>query len=169
MASHLFAQIEELVPKLDGWCVPEKACDFAAIILALRPALSVEVGVWGGRLRRRTRGPARQTRHDLVYQRFLANLETLKLEMWVDVRKMRSDQVVEPRGVGLLVIDGNHGEQAMADVQRFTPFVNIGGVVYLDDLNWEGGAVLRAADWMRKHGFRELFTRDQGAFFQRQE
>lgn len=200
-ASKLFAEIEKVIPTLDGWCVPEKACDFAAFILALRPAVSVEIGVWGGRgtlamaMAHRFIGVGKviaidpwsapasvagqegenaewwkdQSRHDLVYQRFLSNVEHLGLQPWIDVNKVRSDQVVEPRGVGLLVIDGNHGEQAMADVKRFTPFVNLGGVVYLDDLNWQGGAVQRAADWMTKHGFCQLFVRDQGAFFQRIE
>ncbi len=198
-ASNLFKQIEELIPKLDGWCVPEKAAEFAAIIIALRIELSVEIGVWGGRgtfamaLAHRFTGRGKviaidpwsapasvagqegenaewwkdQTRHDLVYNRFLANIESLGLQAWIDVKKARSDQVVEPRGVGLLVIDGNHGEQAMADVKRFTPFVNLGGIVYLDDLNWQGGAVTRAAEWMTKHGYCTLFARDQGAFFQR--
>lgn len=200
-ASALFAQIEQLVPQLDGWCVPEKACEFAAIILATRPAVTVEVGVWGGRgalsmaLAHRFVGKGKvvaidpwsapasvagqtgenaawwadQSRHDLVYHRFMRNIETLDLGKWIDVRKMRSDQAVEPRSAGFVILDGNHGEQALADVKRFAPHVSVGGTVYLDDLNWDGGAVERAADWLTRHGFDKLYTRDQGAFYMRVE
>ena len=47
--AELFAQIEKLVPTLPGWCEPPKASDLAATVLALRPNVVVEIGVFGGR------------------------------------------------------------------------------------------------------------------------
>lgn len=34
---------------LDGWCSEEKACVLAALVMALKPAVCVEIGVFGGR------------------------------------------------------------------------------------------------------------------------
>src|SRR5688572_24337917 len=45
----LFQQIDEIVPKLQGWCTPLKANNLAALIVALRPSLTVEIGIFGGR------------------------------------------------------------------------------------------------------------------------
>lgn len=198
-ASELFTEIERIVPAIDGWCVAEKACDFAAIILALRPAYSVGIGVWGGRaelsmaMAHRFVGVGRviavdpwkavdsvlgqeganaawwsdQAKHDLVYRRFVANVEAFGLGEWLDVRRQRSDEFTLPASAGLVVIDGNHAEQALADVERLAPLVPTGGIVYLDDLNWTGGHVQGAAGRLLAMGFVELFKRDQGAFFQR--
>jgi hypothetical protein len=48
-ASELFSQIEQLVPRLEGWCSVPKATQLAATVIALKPAVSVEIGVFGGR------------------------------------------------------------------------------------------------------------------------
>lgn len=44
----LFQTIESL-QTLPGWCSNEKACTLASMVLALRPALTLEIGVFGGR------------------------------------------------------------------------------------------------------------------------
>lgn len=44
----LFKTIALVQPNLPGWCTPEKAEALAAMVIALRPQLSVEIGVWGG-------------------------------------------------------------------------------------------------------------------------
>lgn len=197
--SELFWQIEELVPKLDGWCIPSKACDFAAFILAFRPEVSVEVGVWGGRgtlsmaLAHRFIARGRviaidpwsaeasvigqaavdaqwwgnQSMHDQVYAKFLKDIDQLNLQGWIEVQKKKSADAALPPVIHFAVIDGNHAEEAIADVDRIAPRVPVGGVIYLDDLQWTGGAVGRAADNLKGMGFTTLFERDQGAFFQR--
>jgi predicted O-methyltransferase YrrM len=49
-AVNLFTEIEEaLAVNPHGWCSPEKAQILASIVLAIRPATSVEIGVFGGR------------------------------------------------------------------------------------------------------------------------
>lgn len=46
--SELFARIAGIQPLLPGWCSPEKAEALAAMVLSLRPEVSVEIGVFGG-------------------------------------------------------------------------------------------------------------------------
>lgn len=44
----LFQQIAEVQPKLPGWCSPEKAATLAALVIAQRPNVSLEIGIYGG-------------------------------------------------------------------------------------------------------------------------
>lgn len=46
--TELFLRIAEVQPKLPGWCTPEKSTILASIITCYRPALSVEIGIYGG-------------------------------------------------------------------------------------------------------------------------
>lgn len=46
---NIFTQLEELVPTLPGWGEVEKATTLAAMVIAMRPAITVEIGVYGGR------------------------------------------------------------------------------------------------------------------------
>lgn len=45
---NLFETISKIQPKLPGWCCPEKAEALAAMVVAIRPMISVEIGVFGG-------------------------------------------------------------------------------------------------------------------------
>lgn len=45
----LFQQIEELIPTLPGWGDANKAQALAAMVIALQPEVSCEIGVYGGR------------------------------------------------------------------------------------------------------------------------
>jgi predicted O-methyltransferase YrrM len=49
MTSKLFQKIEDSIPRMHGWCDVPKAITLASMILALRPKIVVELGVWGGR------------------------------------------------------------------------------------------------------------------------
>lgn len=44
----LFQQIEIVIPKIGNWCTVEKAHSLAAIVIALRPETTVEIGVFSG-------------------------------------------------------------------------------------------------------------------------
>lgn len=46
--SSLFQTISKVHPTLPGWCPPEKAEALAAMVVALRPRVSVEIGIYGG-------------------------------------------------------------------------------------------------------------------------
>lgn len=49
MSAQLFAAIEDSNRICTGWCDLEKANTLAAMILAMRPKLIVEIGIFGGR------------------------------------------------------------------------------------------------------------------------
>lgn len=44
-----YRQISELVPRLHGWCDIPKAITLFNMVTALKPAMVVEIGTWGGR------------------------------------------------------------------------------------------------------------------------
>lgn len=108
-----------------------------------------------------------QAKHDQVYESFMSLVRLYGLEPWIDIHRARSDAVVVPASLGVAVIDGNHGPQAIDDVKRFAPSVPVGGFIYLDDLHWEGGNVEKAALIAESFGFKRTHGRDTGAFFQR--
>lgn len=47
--TELFSQISRVVPTLLGWCPLPKAHALASMVVALRPAVTIEIGVFGGR------------------------------------------------------------------------------------------------------------------------
>lgn len=108
-----------------------------------------------------------QEMHETVYKRFLEHLRHYNLEDWCDVRRMRSVESAVPGEIGLLIIDGNHGRTAIDDVLRWAPSVRSKGVVFCDDLGWEGGAVQAAVEELRRLGFEHERDADLGAFFRR--
>jgi predicted O-methyltransferase YrrM len=110
-----------------------------------------------------------QERHEIAYTQFCQTLSALDLAAWVHVQRKTSDEAEVPDGIGLLIVDANHGPQAVKDVERWVPNVAPGGIVYLDDLNWTGGAVRAAGERLLELGFAALYERDQGMFYQRMQ
>lgn len=195
----LFTQIEKLIPTLHGWCSVAKAQTLAAAVIALRPEVSVEIGVFGGRslfpiaLAHKEIGKGRvvaidpwsrncsrqgQTGdhakwwgevadHEAVYRDFLKHCRELCVAHLVSIQRMTSDLCNPPPVIDLFSLDGNHGPQVLIDVARYCPNVRIGGLLFLDDLNWEGGHVLKAAGMLRDLGFMELTRIDTGAIYQK--
>ncbi len=199
MTGYLFQEIESLIPTLDGWCTPERACELAALVVGTKPKTTALLGTWGGRdtfalaMAHRRNGFGKvvccdpyqagasvegqngkdaawwsnQQMHDVVYQRFAANIARLGLTEWIEFHKMRASQVTPPNNIGVLVVDGNHGPESISDVKRWAPNVPVGSFVYADDINWSGGAVREAVTKLLKMGFVQRYERDTGAFFQR--
>lgn len=97
----------------------------------------------------------------------MQKLTALELGPFVDVRRAKSGDVDAPDGIGLLVVDGNHGPDAIADVEKWAPHVVPNGVVFLDDLDWTGGAVREAAKRLEAMGFTHISNQDTGAFYER--
>lgn len=108
----------------------------------------------------------KQETHDLVHSRFITNIGVLGLQDFIDVRRQTSDEARVAGDIGLLIVDGNHGQQAVRDVEKFATHVPAGGYVYMDDIDWSGGAVREAVGTLLRYGFRELYRRNTGAFFQ---
>lgn len=188
---NIFQKIENVHGEISGWCSQQKAQTLASIVLASRPAISLEIGIWFGKsllpvaLVHQHLGigkviaidpwfagcsvagqenPAdaewwrHQDRHELAYNSFLAKVKELGLRETVDVQRMHSDEFDPPDGIGLLSLDGNHGVQAIKDIERYAPKVKLGGFLVADDLKWTGGAVERAISLLPVMGFIELYT-----------
>ena len=105
--------------------------------------------------------------HDVVAKEFVEQVALLGLGDFVQVVRRKSDDAVVPAKIDILHVDGNHGEQAVKDVERFAPNVRVGGLCFMDDLGWVGGAVGRACDRLIAMGFVKLYDMDTGAMFQR--
>lgn len=197
---NLFQTISLVQPKLHGWCSPEKAVALASAVLAFRPELIVEIGVFGGSsliplaLAAREIGRCKviaidpwlatasaegqinpkdkeywsiQSTHDMVYEDFRRNLSELGLSEIVDVRRAKSDDVEPPANIGIFHLDGNHGEQAVRDMERFAPKCLVGSLLFADDENWTGGGPARAITMAKAMGFKELYKLGTGCVLQR--
>jgi hypothetical protein len=107
--------------------------------------------------------------HEGVYHRFLANIRSLDLGNWIQIHRCRSDQfdLTGIANVGLWHSDGNHSEQASRDVERFVPLVPVGGLVFCDDIQWEGGHVTKAVEKLETMGFCRVLDVETGALFKR--
>ena len=197
---NLFSKIDDAMPKIrHGWCSVPKAYTLASSVLALRPDVTIEIGVWGGKsliplaLAHKEIGkgivvgidpwtPAASvegqvndadkkhwgtTDHESVYQEFLGLLKTFQIDQCVRVHRMKSDECPRYEGVSLLHIDGNHGPQAIKDVEKFAPMCRSGALLVADDLGWSGGFVTQAMQKLEGMGWAKLYALDQGAVYQR--
>lgn len=118
-----------------------------------------------------------QRMHERVYGEFSNAVKEFEVEDYVHVIRKKSDEVElteltafnpnEP--IGLLVIDGNHGPQAIKDVRKFANTVkNDGGIIYMDDMNWGAGGVHKAAEELvSAFGFQPLMIEGTGMYFMR--
>lgn len=85
------------------------------------------------------------------------------------IRIALSTTAAHIKPIDILHIDGNHGPQAIGDVELFAPLVRAGGVLILDDIDWEGDAVRRARDAAEVLGFADLYTVDKSVVMRRLE
>lgn len=198
--SNLFEIIRQEQPRIPGWCSMEKAMTLASIVVALKPAVTVEIGIYGGSslipilLATKYGNPGGlvhaiepwskeeamkvQTcaadvewwaaqNYEKLREDFMAAVRRLDLEDWLRLKVNPARNVNPPPGIGLLHIDGGHDVQAINDVVRFSPQVLIGGLAVMDDLQWSGGAVTRAAQRLEQLGFKMLYPIGTGAVYQK--
>ncbi len=187
---NVFTKIEAVREQTSGWCSAQKAETLAAIVIATRPEISLEIGVWMGRsllpvaLAHQYIGKGRviavdpwlsgcsaagqvdeanvkwwgrQDIHEEAHRTFQTHVRNHDLQQFVEIHRMHSDEFDPPEGIGLVSLDGNHGEQSIKDVQRYAPKVKPGGFLVADDLHWSGGSVERAIALLPALGFKELF------------
>lgn len=196
----LFHNISHELPSITGWCTEEKAIMLASAVVMLRPAVTVEIGVWGGRslipmamahkaigygriigidpwsARASVQGQEReedtkwwsdQSNHEKVYSGFMSHIKRLDLDSSVIILRSASDDVDPPEVIDLWHCDGNHGPQAIRDVERFAPKIRVGGIAFMDDVDWSGGAVGKACEKMVAMGFIPLYRLGTGMVLQR--
>ncbi len=182
-----------------GWCDPVEAHALATSVLAIRPALSVEIGVFAGKgmvslgLAHKMIGKGKvigidpylasesvkgqlhpndqkfwgELDHDGIYRLAIESIGKFGLLGIVELVRKTSDDYEPTDGIGVLRIDGNHGEIVCHDVERYGPKVIPGGFLFLNDTGWTGGAVLRAAAILRQQGWKELYRIGDTIVFQR--
>lgn len=182
-----------------GWTTNQQAHAMAASILAIRPMISVEIGVYAGKglvsmaLAHKTAGrgkvigidPYSQDAsasgqlnpadkdfwqgldHESIFNMATSNLERFGVKEFATIIRSKSCDAPTPTNIGVLRIDGNHGEVVLSDVAQYCPNVVPGGFLFLDDENWTGGAVLRAAGTLRQQGWKEIYRVDQTIVFQK--
>ena len=100
------------------------------------------------------------TTHANALKDFRKRIESLRLEDWIVIERGTSDIVPIRSNIGVLHIDGNHSEQASADVRRWAPHVVGAGYVVMDDLDWSNGCPLAACTVLESIGFRKLMHRN---------
>lgn len=177
-----------------GWTCHEQARQMAGEIFRLRPEVSVEIGVYGGKgcialaLAHKWMGYGKvigidpwlpdtgqktlefsDVEHcETVYQKCLENIKKYDVQDFVQIIRAKSDDVDPPKKIGFIRIDGDHGASAIRDVKRFCPNVVTGGCLHLDDMNWENGAEQNGAqEWLKANGFTEAYNIDTGLAFRK--
>lgn len=111
----------------------------------------------------------RGVNHELIYQKFLWQVDKLGLKDVIEVHRQKSIDMEPPKNVDILHIDGNHGPDAVQDAERFAPNVKLGGHCILDDLGWTGGYVRLAEKHLLSIGFVKVKGNDDWAIYQRME
>lgn len=105
--------------------------------------------------------------HESVYQHFVSSVAALELTGRVEILRAKSDDVEPPTVIDLLHVDGQHTDQALRDVERFSPKVRMGGFVFTDDDDWDGGGPAAACKRLLELGFVPLYKCGTGTAFQR--
>jgi predicted O-methyltransferase YrrM len=202
--NNIFSQIQGALDQIaHGWTTPQKATALASCVIAIRPEVSVEIGVWAGKglislaLAHKHIGkgivygvdpysPAESSdgqvspadrdwwgsqNHDQMYHFAQSNILKYGLGNMCRLIRKKSDDFEVPENIGVLVVDGNHGDQSIRDMQRYAPKVKAGGFLFADDLHWQGKSVQRAIQLLPDMGFVELWRvekdGDNYAVFQR--
>lgn len=104
--------------------------------------------------------------HDAVFKDFLWHIKKQDVADFIDVRRESSQVTALPEEIGLLIVDGNHNVEALMDAKRFAPLVALGGYCLLDDLDWVGGYVRQAEEYIKSIGFSfiKLFDGQTGLY-----
>jgi len=109
--------------------------------------------------------------HEAKMRYFLARIDEHDIGRHVQFIRKSSNDVEPQEGISFLHVDGNHSEQSVTDVKRFASKVVLGGLVFADDISWEGGGVNKSLTALLELGFMELYRvqkpGDDWAVFQR--
>lgn len=132
-------------------------------------AWSVETSVAGQvEIHRKWWGTMGESGHQHAFEVFLSRLRKYGISPErCTVRRQQTHVATVPPSIDLLHHDANHGPQVVADIERWSPTIRVGGMLVLDDLDWAGGHVLRARDRALELGFVELYPLGTGCVLQR--
>lgn len=105
--------------------------------------------------------------HEEIYEKAKSHVSRFNVEKFCQLVRSKAQDASVPEEIGVLRIDGNHGEAVLKDVERFAPACVVGAFLFLDDIAWTGGAVGKAAFQLVSSGWRELYKMDDGLVFQK--
>ena len=95
--------------------------------------------------------------HETMFAYAQANIIKFEVGDFCRLIRKKSDDFDVPENIGVLVLDGNHGDQSIRDIKRYAPKVKPGGFLFADDLHWAGNSVQRAIALLPAMGFIELW------------
>lgn len=95
--------------------------------------------------------------HEDMYHFAQSNIIKYGCQNVCQLIRKRSDAYIPPKDIGVLVIDGNHGNESIKDFSRYCPNVAVGGLLFADDIGWSGDSVATAVSMLPKMGFIELY------------
>lgn len=88
--------------------------------------------------------------HEMIYEDLVKSIEKFNLQNEIVLIRKTSQEADLIEGIGLLHIDGNHSDEASyLDVTKWVPYVNKGGIIVFDDLNWS--TTSRAVNWLNEN------------------
>lgn len=102
-----------------------------------------------------------------IYQDFLRLIGGLDLGGHIEIIRAKSDDYEPSEPISVFHLDGQHTMQALKDTQRYAPHVPVGGLMFCDDTEWEGGGPKAGVEWLLANGWKQIYTMDTGAMFQR--
>lgn len=99
-----------------------------------------------------------------VYSKFIGRVISLGLNDHVQVLKETSQNAawwIGKESVGVLHVDGDHTEEvSLADAIVYLPKVAPGGIIFWDDISWQGGTgkyqTRQGLDYLLTHGCRVM-------------
>jgi hypothetical protein len=179
----LFRLITSTVETMSGWATKTKACALASLVLARKPQVVVEIGVYAGRsllpmaMALREIGSGKIIGIDPYSAIESSKNEWGENELWwrnLDHEKIYNEfqsyvrrfdlgayielirkpaDKVEAFAAEIAHMDGNHQEGVVSEAERFGAKMPTGGCAVFDDRHWQGGAILRAEGALEDMGF----------------
>jgi hypothetical protein len=105
---------------------------------------------------------------DKIYSEFMSQIVCLELTSFVKIIRKESRFVQPPSTCGLLHIDGGHSDTAISDAVRFSPHVQVGGIIVCDDTDGGHGPMPALAEKnILTMGFKRLYGLGTGSVLQR--
>jgi predicted O-methyltransferase YrrM len=85
--------------------------------------------------------------HNNILQGLQEKIVKFKLQNYIELIRLTSEDCPEIPNVDMLHIDGNHSEKASyLDVIKWVPLVKSGGIIIFDDVNWSTTKL--ATEWL---------------------
>lgn len=88
--------------------------------------------------------------HEAILNHLISKINHFELNEWIVLSRNTSEGAEPIQNIDILHIDGNHSEKAAEfDIKKWVPLVRKGGVVIMDDINWDGPK--KAMEWLNMH------------------